>query len=97
MIFASQEESQAAVDAAVRVLSEHFEAVQVLCSRVAPDCDGTQRYFAGAGNWYARQGMAKEYCDQGQGTAYAGEIAKVLPAPRPPDDGEDWKTENPPN
>ena len=88
MIFADRAESQAAADRCLKTLMEHFEAVQILCTRVTPE--GTEHYFVGNGNWYARQGMADEFREQDIGQTHASQLAKQLPQD-PPDEGEEWK------
>jgi hypothetical protein len=67
-------------------LGEHFEAVQILVSWNEEGMSMCSK--RGAGNWYARIGMAREFlvCDQAQ--TNANEIKQILP---PPDDTEDWK------
>jgi hypothetical protein len=77
------------VERAISLLMEHFDCVQVLCSRVSSD-RGTEDYYRGAGNWYGRQGMARHFLSQDQAQTNAAEIAKVMPQ-EPPDDSEHWK------
>ena len=43
------------------ILGEHFDAVQILCSRQLPGLAGTMMVAKGSGNWYARQGMAQRF------------------------------------
>ena len=51
------------VDKAARALSEHFDTVQILCTRHASgDEDGTVNISIGIGNWFARYGQVKEWC-----------------------------------
>lgn len=85
----SFQDSATQVDRAISLLMEHFECVQVLCSRVTPDRE-TESYYQGAGNWHARQGMAREFLSQDQAQTNAREIAKVMPQ-EPPDDSDHWK------
>lgn len=42
-------------------LSEHFDSVQIFCTRLTPD-GGTITTSKGSGNWYARYGQIKEWC-----------------------------------
>lgn len=77
------------VERAISLLMEHFDCVQVLCSRVTPDRE-TESYYLGAGNWHGRQGMAREFLSKDQAQTNAREIAKVMPQ-EPPDDSETWK------
>lgn len=53
-------------------LTEHFDAVQILASYT--DEDGTHCVKRGAGNWYARQGMAQEFVNSEQAQLLAHEI-----------------------
>jgi hypothetical protein len=68
-------------------LREFFPEVQILVSHEL-ETGETASVFKGAGNWYARQGMAKHFldCDQAETLAYK------MPKP-PPDDDEEWKNE----
>lgn len=78
------------LDAMLAELGEHFDCVQILGSYMGDD-GNTNRVTRGIGNWYARQGVAREFLemDAAQTTAY--EIAKAIPRVDPPDDGESWK------
>lgn len=82
-------DSATQVERAISLLMEHFDCVQVLCSRVTPDRE-TESYYQGAGNWHGRQGMAREFLSQDQAQTNAAEIAKVMPQ-EPPDDSENWR------
>lgn len=89
----TSEELARKIDDAVNLLMEHFEAVQILAT--FPDTDGgTARLFRGRGNWYARMGMAHEFIDMDRAQNRGMEIAKHLPPPSPPDDGEEWKQQD---
>lgn len=70
-------------------LGEHFDAIQILGTYVQDD-GHTARVSMGIGNWYARQGVAREFLDMDAAVTTAHEIGKVLPRPND-DDGEDWK------
>lgn len=72
------EQEQAIVNKAKDILIEHFEAVQILVSRQAPQNEGTERYFLGAGNWFARKGMAQDFLDFDQQFESARQIATQL-------------------
>lgn len=71
------EQETRVVDLALHNLFEHFDQVQILVSRVAEE-GGTERYFLGAGNWYARKGMAQAFLDRDNQLESASEIAKKL-------------------
>lgn len=40
-------------------LMEHFDSVQIICTKHAPD--GTATYRSGDGNWYARVASTEEF------------------------------------
>ena len=82
----SPEQQEAVVQQHITALMEHFEAVQILVSVTDPG--GTASVFLGAGNWYARQGMARDFMQQDQARTAAKEIKMGNP---PPDDAEEWK------
>lgn len=47
-------------------LGEHFDAVQILASRMTEDANNdkaTHCVCKGVGNWYARKGMAMEFIE----------------------------------
>ena len=69
----SEEPEDAAITRAMDSLMEHWDAVQVLVTRVSEDGTQTVRCFRGRGNWYSRTGMAREFLttDEGQITAKA--------------------------
>ncbi len=71
----------------VHALMEHFEAVQILASITTQN--GTEFVNLGAGNWFARQGMAHDFIGRDSAHTSAHEIAKALPK-QPPEEGEDW-------
>jgi hypothetical protein len=65
------------MDDMLRELGEHFEAIQIMGSFV--DEDGhTVRVTRGVGNWYARQGVAREFLDMDAAQTTAYELSKVL-------------------
>jgi hypothetical protein len=46
----------------VALLSEHYDAVEILVTRFE---DGTTKaHSKGAGNWYTRYGLAREYIER---------------------------------
>lgn len=65
----------------VLALMEHFDSVQILVSVSTPI--GTQNVYMGAGNWFARQGMAHDFIAKDKAYTEANELSKVLP-PREP-------------
>lgn len=85
----SNGEQRAEIEKHVLALMEHFDAVQILVSSTAP-CGGTESVFQGAGNWFARQGMAHDFIQRDQSETSASKIADKI-SPPPPDDGEEWK------
>lgn len=42
-------------------LSEHFDTVQILCTRTSGDVDGTVNVSWGEGNFFARYGQVREW------------------------------------
>lgn len=66
------------VENALKVLIEHFDSVQILVSRMAPQNEGTERCFLGGGNWFARKGMAQDFLDYDQQFESARQIADQL-------------------
>jgi hypothetical protein len=58
----------------VAQIGEEFDSVQILVSKMAPEGTGTERIFIGAGNWYARIGMARELLTRDCGQTIAKEI-----------------------
>lgn len=51
---------QGLIDGAVAGLSEHFDSVQVVCTR--SETDGSwSMYMKGAGNYFARVGSVREW------------------------------------
>jgi len=45
---------------AARSLGEHFDSVQIYCTRHIPD-EGAESFNFGIGNWYARYGQVAEW------------------------------------
>lgn len=81
-------ELEAIVQSHVNALMEHFEVVQILTSLTSQN--GTESVNLGAGNWYARQGMAHEFIGRDRAHTSAHEIAKIIPS-SPPEEGDEWK------
>lgn len=80
------DEAEKMLDLAASKLHEHFDAVQIM---VSWNEDGfTKCTKRGCGNWYARQGMAKEFMDQDQAQTTAWYIGEEL---NPPDESQAWK------
>lgn len=67
----------AEIDRLTDRLGEHWDAVQILVSRGA-EGGGTERYFVGSGNWYARQGMAQKFITMDEAEFAADSIAKAI-------------------
>lgn len=79
----SPEQMQAVVQQHVTALMEHFEAVQVLVSISTPN--GTEFVKLGAGNWFARQGMAHDFIDCDRAQTEARELSRAINPPDPDD------------
>jgi len=44
-------------------LGEHFDSVQIFCTRhESGELDGTVYLHLGTGNWFARYGQVREWC-----------------------------------
>ncbi len=71
----------ALVEDALGKLGEHFDAVQILCSRVEEKRQGTSSVFRGIGNWYARQGMAHDFIARDVAETNGREIAEKIKPP----------------
>lgn len=73
------EEAQKMLDGVLAQLSEHFDAVQILATWPAPN-GATAGLSRGVGNWYARQGIARQFIEQDA----ADTLTRVLaPAVKP--------------
>ena len=83
-------EAEKLLDGVLSQLIEHFEGVQILATRMAPEGQGTERFFMGAGNWYARQGLAHAFIKTDEAQTLASEIGEKLDPP-PSDESESWK------
>lgn len=49
------------VDNQVAVLMEHFDTVQIFCTRSDPDRGITTNIDGGNGNWFARRGQVRDW------------------------------------
>lgn len=86
----NRDEAEKYLSKVLTELVEHFEGVQILATRMAPEGAGTERFFMGAGNWYARQGLAHAFIKNDEAQTLASEIGDKLEPP-PADDAESWK------
>lgn len=82
------EEADKRVDAALAILREHFDSIQVCASWT--DAKQTYTVFSGSGNWYARVGMCRQFVKQDEAQILSHEMGKIMPK-EPPDDSESWK------
>lgn len=89
----THEEVQHLVETTVAQLGEHLDAVQ-LCVSWPAEGGGTHSLYRGAGNWFARRGMAQDFIERDQAQTTAHEVAQQLPQPPPREDGEEWKDES---
>jgi len=82
----THEEAENIAEKAAAELGEHFDAVQIL---ITWNEEGRSICVKrGAGNWYARQGMAHEFINSDIAQDAAIQIAEKL---NPPDKGDDWR------
>lgn len=74
---------QNALAEGLRILGEHFDHVQIMVSW----CEQGACYsdYYGAGNWYARQGLAHEFIQKDIAQENARQLAGVMPQ-NPPDE-----------
>ena len=70
-----------AVERALEILSEHFDAVQIL-AEVTED-GATASCCRGCGSWYARQGLAHEFIERDKAQEHAFQLSRKI---NPPDD-----------
>lgn len=73
------------IDKRLRELSEHWECVQILVSRLNPKGE-TEMITRGGGNYYARRAMCQTFVERDQ----ADTLSRANNPP--PDDAESWKT-----
>lgn len=79
------------VDKCATELGEYFDAVQILVTW--NEESRTLDLVCGSGNWYARQGLAREFILQNQSMVNAHELSKVdLHMAKPPEE-EDASTD----
>lgn len=83
-------ERQVIVDQCVARLMEVTDCVQILGSY--HDEEGTHSLYIGAGNWFARTGMAHDFLDRDEANTSANAVKPYLTQP-PPEDGENWKSQ----
>lgn len=62
-------------DSVAASLSEHFDAVQILVSKLQSDGSTTIMYV-GKGNYYARTGMAREFLENDRAKTIAGNLPR---------------------
>ena len=67
-------------------LSEFADSVQLFASW--GDHGQTHSHYTGAGNWFARQGMAHDFITADEAQTHANELGDVL---NNDDDEESWK------
>lgn len=83
----SPEERRAEIEMCVHRLMEFADCIQVLASYT--DSEGTHSCYLGAGNWFARTGMAHDFLERDESQTAANAVKPFLQPP--PDDGETWK------
>lgn len=65
--------AQAAMNRALEILGEHFDAVQILASHMTVRGE-TVAAYNGRGNWHARRGMAQDFIEKDSAQTFAWEI-----------------------
>lgn len=87
----THDEAQQHLETVAAQLSEHFEAVQIMVSWPV-EGGGTYNLYRGAGNWFARRGMAHHFIEEDQAQDSAAALSRVIPQPQPPrEDGDELK------
>lgn len=76
---------EALVTTALRTLSEHFDAVQILAT--VHEAGETKRLYKGSGNLFARNGMAADFVKLDEASTLADEINSRSEPP----EGDEWK------
>lgn len=61
----------------VSKLSEHWECVEVLVSRLKPN-GGTESRYLGSGNYYARKEMCRDFVEIDKDDALAKAISREI-------------------
>lgn len=72
----TNEEAEQLLQRTAEQLGEHFDAVQILASKPR-DGGGTACFKSGAGNWYARQGMAHEFVEEAKAQDHAAAMVRA--------------------
>lgn len=72
----TSEQAKELLDGCANKIGEHFDAVQILATRMVGE--KTHSLYRGVGNWHARQGMAHEFIVSEVASEHAVEIAKRL-------------------
>lgn len=84
----NQEQVNRMLEDAAAKLGEHFEVVQIMVSW--NERGNTYAAKRGCGNWYARQGLAREFINTEMAAENARQLADILPRPDSTD-GDEWK------
>ncbi len=85
----SQDEAIALMDEALGRLMEHFDCCQIHASWMVDESQ-TQAVHHGAGNFYARESMAREFCERNKVQELAEAIGRVMDEE---DEDDGWKEE----
>lgn len=72
LLKAHSDEPHKLLEQVTNILIEHFDAVQIVATRVTPE--GTQAFECGAGCWYSRTGAIDEWLDMKRN--YANRMAQ---------------------
>lgn len=72
----NDEEKNAILTKCLDILSEHFEAVQIMaCDNEAGE---SKAFYRGAGIWYARMGMAHEFIENDRSQITARDLSEAM-------------------
>ena len=70
-------------------MTEHGDAIQILFT--CTENGESHMLSVGAGNWYARKGMAETFLDQDRQVDQANFISEAICIDPPDGDAESWK------
>lgn len=85
------EEAYKRLEDAIMPLREHFEAIQIMSTWTEGGLCYSSYY--GAGNWYARTGLAHQFLEKDKAQTFGKEVSRQLPQAPPDEDSESWKQE----
>lgn len=70
------EEANSFLERTISNLSEHFDSVQIVATRLRPDGQ-TEWHGRGSGNWFSRKAACMEFVERDQAQTIARSIQQV--------------------